>query len=112
MGLQILVIVAAGDVVASLSTLVVVSLTFLSLRGLVKKKAYFHLYVWKGLFFIQVMAFISMLMLFLSPTTTFNINYLMTTLPYFLLNIIFIGPAIYGTYWYAFKYKSIWKESI
>lgn len=95
--------------VDSAGLLLVGGITLWALYGLIEGKAYLHIIVWKILFIFQMISIVLMTIGFLAPTLAFGFGYLFVILPYILINIIVIGPAIYGTYWYAYKYKSIWQ---
>ncbi len=101
--------VSSGDVGTATGLFLFGVISLWALHGLIQKKAYLHLLVWKVLFVFQVLAILSMAIAFLIPAVSLGFGYMIAVLPYVLINILVIGPAVYGTYWYAFKYQSIWQ---
>jgi hypothetical protein len=89
--------------------------TFIALLGFVKREAYLKSWVWKLLFVIQllivILALVITVMFTINGITHLDANVLIVVIPT-TVSIIFVAPAIFGTYWYAFKDKEIWKNAI
>jgi hypothetical protein len=89
--------------------------TLIALLGLVKREAYLKPWVWKFLFVIQmliaVLAVVIAVMFTINGITHLNANVLIVVIPT-IVSLIFVAPAIFGTYWYAFKDEEVWKNAI
>ena len=89
--------------------------TLIALLGFVKREPYLRPWIWKLLFIIQVL--IAALAMAIATIFTFrgitklNANLLIIVIPT-IVSLVFAAPAIFGTYWYAFKDKNIWKNAI
>jgi len=92
----------------AIDLIIITPATVLALYGLISNKPFFKVYVWKILFFIQIIYVVGYLYL-TSTLAEFGMQFFMLNLPILLTYLLLLAPSIFGTYKYAFKLNEIWK---